>query len=590
MAPASVSPSFMASAARFIMLLVLTSLNTAGSAATNPFTRKLVTRQPSTGQAMVFRGTPLATYPMPAWTPQFPYYGDYPPTPYYQLPQHFEGYPQPPYQHEYHGEQENYAAHGAYYPSQTVYQSGQPIFGPPMTQQCVFYPPQYPYYGPNPVPQKPAAFRSEQSNVPGPRSHATRSVPAAQKKQPLEIRASSQVQPEASSNASHSEPLTLVQKPTTAKFVDPSPAHATRSVPADQNKLESEVKTDPALNFVKQTGPAATHYVPSLRGDDRRALRSNKTKLDEAPLKAKDTHKKAAAAVMETKNVEKFVEKAEVVKVAPVNSFWAKIGTSDVKTNNAPLVNQSMMMHVIPFLDLKHYNDRIQTHDPRDIAYAYLIIGERMWVNVLYPIASKMGVTEVITRDMDEFYQLFNALDDVEREPFLKPYRVKFTVAEVAFAVEMYRLRLRIAHPRSFQPQPVARQTRLHALYLCSNFAEPRAGYFIKKEDVENFVKNHEIGILFSILYASKLDFAVMPEDRVGLTNPHQVNLTLAILYLQEYYGHAAFRPFRRDMAHEQATDAIYKATVNHVFGEHPMKNFMLKMKRIRNEDITNAQ
>jgi hypothetical protein len=255
---------------------------------------------------------------------------------------------------------------------------------------------------------------------------------------------------------------------------------------------------------------------------------------------------------------------------------WGATRDSKIFDTRAAVAQHGHMLHVLGSVDPKHYEDRKFDTDPRDIAYAYLLIGERMWLNVLFPVANQAELADVLVEDIDQFSARFKALPPAQKSKFINGTCKE---DEFEFAIEMYKNRLAVAHPNRSQAAKSATNLEMHFAYLY--LYESGSGFQFSQHAMKKMADELEV-------YSASENYRVKKdsiEPLQGARDPALasnavVNTTLALLYIQDYAGVNGFWAMRNAVAHNQGSDAMYQAYVNKVFPNHPHQAFMSRLKR----------
>lgn len=478
----------------------------------------------------------------PNWAPMYPMtHGQWAPMPQYgQHPLMQQAYPVPagPYAEEvggvvYFNQQPSYPQPQAYYPTNNV-----PYFQPSgysgYEQESEYDP--YAFYTPvqhiRPQYTKPHATRSS-------------SIPIVTPEEPQKV---------------------ILQRPRSQVETESKETKAS----AIETKVESVVRS-----IETTAAPAA----PSGNG-----LTTKKNRIS-SRKQSKGKHGRNTSEY-QNKTETKINESAEeivpqlVVAPAPetrkVSGCWAAVRESNVHDSRTPVAQHGHMLHVLGAIDPDHYDERKYDTDPRDIAYAYLLIGERLWVNVLYRVASRAGLTDVLVQDLDQFSAQFKALEPAKQKSALKKI---CTAKELDFAVEMYKNRLRVAHPSHFSTDKNAKNLAMHFAYLYGY--EEGSGFQHSKYYMRKMAEELQVYSALNNYQANKLSMEPLKGMRdPALPSNAVVNTALALLYIQDYVGVNGFWAKRHSVAHNQGTDAMYQAYVNKVFPTHPHRDFMLKLEK----------
>lgn len=253
---------------------------------------------------------------------------------------------------------------------------------------------------------------------------------------------------------------------------------------------------------------------------------------------------------------------------------------------NAPLEKPFIpgLEHVVDLLDPEDYPLVSKGIDPRDIAYAYLMIGERAFTNILCLMANYWQVGDLLKNNIDEFRK---AMDDkYEADPDAFELMLKkctgATASEFFVAVDMYKRRLRFAHPKKFFGQVQAEDParRRHLKYLFS--APSTVGFKIPVAAVKAVKQRSKINVGdLSAIQAKALVIKPLHSRPGILPAASTIDVVLAVLYAQEFYPTDSLALLRKTLAHYQGSDNLYKAYVEYVLADHPYRQFLAKLENI---------
>lgn len=271
--------------------------------------------------------------------------------------------------------------------------------------------------------------------------------------------------------------------------------------------------------------------------------------------------------------------KPRVLKTITVEDLLADL---PAKALEKPLVPG--LEHVVDLLDPQEYQLVADGVDPRDIAYAYLLVGERAFSNLLCLMANYWQVGALLRHSVDDFQKDMEARYESDPD-FFQAMTSKCTGAsaeEFFAAIEMYRRRLRFAHPKKFlgqkTPQDPARRRHLKYFYT----APSSVGFKVKPAAVKSVKSKSKVDLKDVQDVPDRPLLASQSRPRpASLTAVRTVDVVLAVLYLQDHYPTEPLDALRKGLAHYQGNDQIYQAYVAYIFAEHPHRQFLAGLKNI---------
>lgn len=204
--------------------------------------------------------------------------------------------------------------------------------------------------------------------------------------------------------------------------------------------------------------------------------------------------------------------------------------------------------------------DRAPEVDLRDIAFSYVLIGERIYRKRLLPIINQLGCRHVFRRSMKELEQWLIALKKSEPTHYQE---LGLDDEEIKLCLKWYGKRLDVCHPQIYQ-NAAKRKALLTKLY-CS----------IIEADSE--MEERIAGCLELAKPAKKFSKLPAPDSRPEqLLSPAHTEAYISILFLQEAFDCEQLVELRNSIAHTFLSKDRYLAYINYLYPTHKDKAFLL--------------